>query len=290
MPQDTSERNARQQILAVALDLFARRGFEATSVKDIARGADTGPRTVYRHFRGKSRLYAEAAQLAGDRFLQAMRRRLELHRPILAETLAQWVGALENGGGVSALVCTASGRARDPAVVGPMESLNGRLVDFWQQRLAIVRDPAESRPVHSREMARLLVAAAPAFASASEGGPVVRSALMADFAATLERMVLDYDGDADPLRPRANGAGLEGGVAFAPEPLHGLNDDDPTAFSPRELEVLLEVERGISNKQIGQALGMTEHTVKFHLKNIFRKLAVSRRTEALKVARELRVI
>ena len=121
-------------------------------------------------------------------------------------------------------------------------------------------------------------------------GPVVRSALMADFAATLERMVLDYDGDADPLRPRANGAGLEGGVAFAPEPLHGLNDDDPTAFSPRELEVLLEVERGISNKQIGQALGMTEHTVKFHLKNIFRKLAVSRRTEALKVARELRVI
>lgn len=57
-------------------------------------------------------------------------------------------------------------------------------------------------------------------------------------------------------------------------------------LSPREYEILAELDLGRSNKQIANALDMTEHTVKFHLKNIFRKLSVSRRTEALVVARE----
>ena len=61
---------------------------------------------------------------------------------------------------------------------------------------------------------------------------------------------------------------------------------DGVALSRREREVILELSLGGSNKEIARALDMTEHTVKFHLKNIFRKLSVSRRTEALKVARD----
>ncbi len=57
-------------------------------------------------------------------------------------------------------------------------------------------------------------------------------------------------------------------------------------LSPREYEILAELDLGRANKQIANALDMTEHTVKFHLKNIFKKLSVSRRTEALVVARE----
>ncbi len=57
-------------------------------------------------------------------------------------------------------------------------------------------------------------------------------------------------------------------------------------LSPRESEILAELDLGHSNKQIANALDMTEHTVKFHLKNIFQKLSVGRRTEALVVARE----
>ncbi len=52
------------------------------------------------------------------------------------------------------------------------------------------------------------------------------------------------------------------------------------ALTPREREVLELVARGAANKRIAEHLGTTEHTVKFHLGSVFRKLGVSNRTEA----------
>jgi LuxR family maltose regulon positive regulatory protein len=57
-------------------------------------------------------------------------------------------------------------------------------------------------------------------------------------------------------------------------------------LSGRELEVLMELVQGSPNKVIARALQMTENTVKFHLKNIFQKLHVSHRAQAVRVARE----
>lgn len=61
-------------------------------------------------------------------------------------------------------------------------------------------------------------------------------------------------------------------------------------FSPRELEVLEELVQNLSNKEIARALDMTEHTVKFHLKNIFKKLGVDRRAQAIESARLRNII
>jgi DNA-binding NarL/FixJ family response regulator len=52
-------------------------------------------------------------------------------------------------------------------------------------------------------------------------------------------------------------------------------------FSGRELEVLLMLTKGYSNQKIAEKLFLSEHTVKTHLKNIFRKLSVSSRSEAI---------
>jgi len=52
-------------------------------------------------------------------------------------------------------------------------------------------------------------------------------------------------------------------------------------LSPREQEVVAELAGGLTNKEIARVLDMTEHTVKFHLKNIFVKLGVDRRAHAL---------
>ncbi len=52
-------------------------------------------------------------------------------------------------------------------------------------------------------------------------------------------------------------------------------------LSPRELDVLQLLARGLSNKEIGAHLGVVEGTVKIHVANIFGKLGVSDRTQAL---------
>ncbi|HEX2853185.1 MAG TPA: response regulator transcription factor [Opitutaceae bacterium] len=55
-------------------------------------------------------------------------------------------------------------------------------------------------------------------------------------------------------------------------------------LSPRELEVLTLIGRGLSNKQIGSALNVVESTVKVHVTNILTKLGVSDRTQAILAA------
>jgi len=53
------------------------------------------------------------------------------------------------------------------------------------------------------------------------------------------------------------------------------------ALSEREVEVLQLMARGSANKQIASDLSITESTVKTHVANIFQKLEVSHRTEAV---------
>jgi len=55
-------------------------------------------------------------------------------------------------------------------------------------------------------------------------------------------------------------------------------------LTERELEILQLVARGLSNKEAARAIGRTDETVKIHLKNVFTKLGVADRTEAVTVA------
>jgi DNA-binding NarL/FixJ family response regulator len=54
-------------------------------------------------------------------------------------------------------------------------------------------------------------------------------------------------------------------------------------LTPRELEVLEHIARGLGNRKIAEAIGRTDETVKLHVKNIFRKLNVDSRTAAVSV-------
>ena len=55
-------------------------------------------------------------------------------------------------------------------------------------------------------------------------------------------------------------------------------------LTPRELEVLLHIVEGQSNKEIASALALSENTVKNHVKMILEKLGVADRTQAATTA------
>lgn len=60
--------------------------------------------------------------------------------------------------------------------------------------------------------------------------------------------------------------------------------DDPgdaILLTPREIEVLASAATGMSNKEIARELGISLHTVKFHLESLTRKLHAQGRTEAV---------
>jgi len=61
-------------------------------------------------------------------------------------------------------------------------------------------------------------------------------------------------------------------------------------LTPKEREILQLVARNYSNKEIAQASGASEETVKWHLKNVFAKLGAGSRKHAVVRARTLGVI
>ena len=73
------------------------------------------------------------------------------------------------------------------------------------------------------------------------------------------------------------------------------SDADPEqvarlGLSKREYEILLLISDGLSNQQIAGKLFVSQNTIKKHISNLFLKMDVERRTEAVKKAKALRLI
>ncbi|MFN3214805.1 MAG: LuxR C-terminal-related transcriptional regulator [Henriciella sp.] len=74
---------------------------------------------------------------------------------------------------------------------------------------------------------------------------------------------------------------------FLAELISDINTQDPhrsdarSILSHREADVMRQVLSGRTNREIANALSISQNTVKFHLKNVFQKLSVSSRAEAI---------
>jgi len=62
--------------------------------------------------------------------------------------------------------------------------------------------------------------------------------------------------------------------------------DQAEGLTPREKELLREVAQGLTNKEVAISLGLSEHTVKNHLKNILQKLHLDNRVQLTRYAYE----
>lgn len=136
-------------------------------------------------------------------------------------------------------------------------------------------------------------------------------ALVADEAAALEaaaaligagvRGLLLQDARTDMLTAALQALG-QGMVVLTPAVADSLRADSPLASSdrapdplidaltPRELEVINLIAEGLPNKTIAGKLGISEHTVKFHVNAILTKLGAQSRTEAVVRATRLGLI
>ncbi|MGH7470391.1 MAG: response regulator [Longimicrobiales bacterium] len=93
------------------------------------------------------------------------------------------------------------------------------------------------------------------------------------------------------VRTMAAGGSLLAPVAASALLRRVRQDAEPRPqLTPRELDVLQHLARGLGNKRIASALGISERTVKFHMSAVFAKLGASNRTDALTRAAQAGII
>lgn len=76
----------------------------------------------------------------------------------------------------------------------------------------------------------------------------------------------------------------------SPHPTPSSPPASPETLTAREFEVLCALDTGMSNKEVASALVLSIGTVKWHLNNLYGKLGVTSRTQALACARALGLI
>lgn len=138
---------------------------------------------------------------------------------------------------------------------------------------------AGHRPVAPPEAADIVLADGEA--AEAEGAPVLAlGAAEAGQAGLLPRDATAAQIEAALL---AVAAGLAVRPADAPPPgFHALAEPTAPLLTPREVEILTLIGDGLSNKAVARRLGISGHTVKFHVESLFRKLDAGSRAEALR--------
>jgi two-component system, NarL family, response regulator len=136
------------------------------------------------------------------------------------------------------------------------------------------------------------------------GGVETTASILREFPSAKVIMLTTYDSDEDiyrGLKAGAKGYVLKrvrsdelvhaiktvytGGRYLSPEAERRLAEHSPgSELTQRELEVLHYIAKGLNNKEIGDLIGCTRFTVKFHVQNILQKLRVADRAEAVAAA------
>ena len=78
-----------------------------------------------------------------------------------------------------------------------------------------------------------------------------------------------------------------------PAPAEFVRDErklESLEITPRELEILTLIAEGLSNKEIAERAYVSENTVKTHSSRLFNKLGARRRTQAVQLAKAMRLI
>lgn len=126
--------------------------------------------------------------------------------------------------------------------------------------------------------------------SALNDGPVVLEAIRAGAAGYVDKADTSIDLILAIEQAIAGMAPMSGTIARLI--VKSLQEPDPDPLQPRldltrrEAEVLDAIARGFSNREVAEIFGISPQTVPVHTRNIYRKLEVSNKTEAVFIARQ----
>lgn len=134
-----------------------------------------------------------------------------------------------------------------------------------------------------------------------DSGARLTAAIRAEFPQARVLVISNYEGDEDIHQALAAGAmgylfksvvedelidairEVNAGRTYLPRGVTArLQEKSGTSLTRREHDLVGLLGNGLSNRELGQVLGVSEDTVKTHLKNLFRKLGVSDRAEAVR--------
>ena len=121
--------------------------------------------------------------------------------------------------------------------------------------------------------------------SAYDDRPTIDSALSAGAMAYVVKSVTTID-LASVLRQSSTGAVFHAAPAPHNGDRHQPTSTDAPALTERERTILAAIASGLTTPAISKELWLSEHTVKFHLTNIYRKLGVENRASAIRYALE----
>jgi DNA-binding NarL/FixJ family response regulator len=130
------------------------------------------------------------------------------------------------------------------------------------------------------------------------------AAIVSEFPRARVLVISNYDGDEDITQAMEAGAGgylfksimedelvdaireVQAGNRYLPRnvSIRLRERAAPVRLTQREQDILSMLGKGFSNKELAQVLGVSADTVKTHVKNLFRKLEVSDRAEAVREA------
>lgn len=170
----------------------------------------------------------------------------------------------------------------------PVQDLNERMLDVYQPDVLLWDAGWENEATDQRKDASWL----------SEDSPPI-IALLSDRTQSIGvrpqgMLAREADGDELIIAMQAVIRGLtilrpEFGTQILPSS-KGLDIYPIEQLTAREIEVLQQLAEGLPNKTIAERLGVSEHTIKFHVNAIFRKLGAQSRTDAVVRATRLGLI
>jgi DNA-binding NarL/FixJ family response regulator len=134
-----------------------------------------------------------------------------------------------------------------------------------------------------------------------DSGARLTAAIRAEFPSARVLVISNYEGDEDIHQALAAGAmgylfksvvedelvdairEVNAGRTYLPKGVTArLKEESGLPLTRREHDLIELLGKGLRNRELGQVLGVSEDTVKTHLKNLFRKLGVSDRAEAVR--------